>query len=182
MRAWSLPLILFAMMTGGLVAADKPFARGLPREPGFFPIAVWLQAPTNAERYRAIGVNTYVGLWRGPTDEQLDSLDKAGIRLICGQDERSLRYKDRPTIVGWMQGDEPDNAQSLGQGKGYVPPILPSRIVEGYEKIREADPDRPVLLNLGQGVAWDGYYGRGVRTNHPEDYREYINADNRGGK
>ena len=26
------------------------------------------------------------------------------------------------------------------------------------------------MLNLGQGVAWDGWYGRGVRTNHPEDY------------
>ena len=31
-----------------------------------------------------------------------------------------------------------------------------------------------MLLNLGQGVAWDGWYGRGVRTNHPEDYAEYI--------
>ena len=30
------------------------------------------------------------------------------------------------------------------------------------------------MLNLGQGVAWDGCYGRGVRTNHPEDYPEYI--------
>jgi hypothetical protein len=73
-----------------------------------------------------------------------------------------------------MHGDEPDNAQSLGRGKGYGPPILPARIVEGYEKIRKADPDRPVLLNLGQGVAWDGWYGRGVRTNHPEDYPEYL--------
>jgi hypothetical protein len=73
-----------------------------------------------------------------------------------------------------MHGDEPDNAQSLGQGKGYGPPISPATIVEGYEKIRKADPDRPVLLNLGQGVAWDGYYGRGVRTNHPEDYSQYL--------
>jgi hypothetical protein len=23
-------------------------------------------------------------------------------------------------------------------------------------------------------VAWDGWYGRGVRTNHPEDYPEYV--------
>ena len=30
------------------------------------------------------------------------------------------------------------------------------------------------MLNLGQGVAWDGWYGRGVRTNHPEDYAEYV--------
>jgi hypothetical protein len=33
---------------------------------------------------------------------------------------------------------------------------------------------RPVLLNLGQGVAWDRYVGRGPRTNHPEDYPEYV--------
>ena len=25
-----------------------------------------------------------------------------------------------------------------------------------------------------QGVAWDGWRGRGVRTNHPEDYPEYV--------
>lgn len=33
---------------------------------------------------------------------------------------------------------------------------------------------RPVWLNLGQGVAWDGWHGRGIRTNMPEDYPEYI--------
>ncbi|MFO0889029.1 MAG: beta-galactosidase [Isosphaeraceae bacterium] len=171
-RLWI--LLTIACSSGWAHAADAPFRRGLPTDPGFFPIAVWLQAPANAERYRAIGINTYVGLWRGPTDEQLDLLDRAGIRLICGQSERSLRFKDRPTIIGWMHGDEPDNAQSLGRGKGYGPPIPPEKIVEGYDRIRKADPDRPVLLNLGQGVAWDGWYGRGVRTNHPEDYPRYV--------
>ncbi|WP_435010285.1 beta-galactosidase [Tundrisphaera lichenicola] len=175
MPAWRI-VLLFLGLANGVMAepAQSTFPKGLPQTPEFFPVAVWLQAPSNAERYRAIGINTYVGIWRGPTEEQLDLLDKSGIRLICGQGERSLRFKDRSTIVGWMHGDEPDNAQSLGQGKGYGPPISPSRIVEGYEKIRQADPDRPVLLNLGQGVAWDGYYGRGVRTNHPEDYPEYL--------
>jgi Beta-galactosidase len=175
MRACRIILLCLGLATGGMaLAEDHPFPKGLPQAPESFPLAVWLQAPSNADRYRAIGINTYVGLWRGPTEEQLDALDKAGIRLICGQSERSLRFKERPTIVGWMHGDEPDNAQSLGQGKGYGPPIPPATIVEGYEKIRKADPDRPVLLNLGQGVAWDGYYGRGVRTNHPEDYPEYL--------
>jgi hypothetical protein len=175
MRARQIALTtLFVAICGMAYAADVPYPKGLLRSPEFFPLAVWLQSPANAAKYRAIGVNTYVGLYRGPTEEQLDALDKAGIRVICGQSERSLRFKDRPTIVGWMHGDEPDNAQSLGQGKGYGPPIPPEKIVEGYEKIRQADPDRPVLLNLGQGVAWDGWYGRGVRTNHPEDYPEYL--------
>jgi hypothetical protein len=73
-----------------------------------------------------------------------------------------------------MHGDEPDNAQSLGTGKGWGPPIPPEKITADYDRVRAADPTRPVLLNLGQGVAWDGWYGRGVRTNHPEDYTEYV--------
>lgn len=139
-----------------------------------FPIAVWLQSPDNAERYRAIGINTYVALYRGPTEEQLDMLDAAGMKAIVGQSERSLRFKDRPTIVAWMHDDEPDNAQALPDGKGYGPPVPPGSIVEDYRAMKQADPTRPVLLNLGQGVAWDGWVGRGVRTNHPEDYPEYL--------
>ena len=34
--------------------------------------------------------------------------------------------------------------------------------------MKQADPDRPVMLNLGQGVAYDNYIGRGVRRNHPD--------------
>jgi hypothetical protein len=158
----------------GSLAAEAKFARGLPRRPDFFPLAVWLQAPGNALRYRGIGINIYVGLWRGPTEDQLRQLDEAGMLLIAAPSARALQFKNRPTIVGWMQRDEPDNAQSLGRGKGYGPPIPAADIVARYSETRRADPDRPVLLNLGQGVAWDGYFGRGVRTNHPEDYPEYV--------
>jgi hypothetical protein len=73
-----------------------------------------------------------------------------------------------------MHGDEPDNAQALPQGTGWGPPIPPETIVADYGKLHAKDPSRPVLLNLGQGVAWDAYYGRGVRSNHPEDYPKYI--------
>ncbi|MDP2899169.1 MAG: hypothetical protein Q8Q12_21755 [bacterium] len=147
---------------------------GPPSDPGYFPIAVWLQEPRDAQRYKDAGFNLYVGLWRGPTEEQLAALKAAGMSVICHQNESGLRHKDDKIIVGWMHGDEPDNAQPLRDGKGYGPPIAPEKIVADYEKIREADPSRPVLLNLGQGVAWDAWHGRGVRTNHPEDYLEYI--------
>ena len=144
------------------------------RSVDFFPIAVWLQNPSNAKKYRAAGFNTYVCLWKGPTEKHLAQLKKADMKVICHQNKVGLKHIDDPTIIGWMHGDEPDNAQSLGKGKGYGPPILPKKIIDGYQKIRSADPTRPVFLNLSQGVAWDGWYGRGVRTNHPEDYPEYI--------
>lgn len=154
-----------------------PYARwefGPRADPDYFPIAVWLQSPTNAEKYKAAGINLYIGLWKGPTEEQLAELKQAGMPLICDQNDVGMKHLKDRTIVGWMHGDEPDNAQSLGEGKGYGPPIKPERIVEDYHKIAAADPSRPVWLNLGQGVAWDAYRGRGVRTNHPEDYPEYA--------
>jgi hypothetical protein len=94
--------------------------------------------------------------------------------VICDQNAVGLANNDNPIIAGWMHGDEPDNAQSLGKGKGYGPPIPPQKIVEEYRRMHAADPTRPVMLNLGQSVAWDNYIGRGVRRNHPEDYPEYV--------
>jgi hypothetical protein len=140
----------------------------------FFPIAVWLQAPSNAARYKAIGINLYVALWRGPTEEQLAELERSGMAVICSQNEFARAHLDRKSIVGWMHGDEPDNAQELPGKKGYGPPVAPEKIVASYRRIQAADPTRPVLLNLGQGVAWDGWHGRGVRSRHPEDYPEYV--------
>jgi hypothetical protein len=157
--------------------AERPASKwknGPPTDERYFPIAVWVQDPRNAARFKSAGINLYVGLWRGPTTNQLAALEQAGMSVICGQNRSGLDQKDHPAIVGWMHGDEPDNAQSLGEGKGYGPPILPEKIVRDYERMRAADPTRPVLLNLGQGVAWDNYIGRGVRRNHPEDYPEYV--------
>ncbi len=147
---------------------------GPSKAPGYFPLAVWLQDPKNAPKYQAIGINVFVALWEGPNAQQIAELKKHGMPVICEQNRYALEHLDEPTIIGWMHGDEPDNAQSLPGGKGYGPPILPAKIVEDYQKIKAADPTRPVMLNLGQGVAWDGWYGRGVRTNHPEDYPEYA--------
>ncbi len=150
------------------------WSRGPSADPAFFPIAVWLQDPANADRYRHAGFNTYVGLWEGPTETQLAALKKAGMKVICAQNEVGLRHLDDPTIIGWMHDDEPDNAQSLGARLGWGAPIAPAKVVETYQHMRNADPSRPVLLNLGQGVAWDNWYGRGSRSRHPEDYPKYL--------
>lgn len=168
--------ILSCLAAGADPAASgyQTWTHGPSTDPGYFPIAVWLQNPQNAARYKQAGINTFVGLWRGPTEVQLNQLAAAGMKLICDQNKVALQNLDNPVIIGWMHGDEPDNAQSLGEGKGYGPPVPAETIVKDYLRIRAADPTRPVMLNLGQGVAWDGWYGRGVRTNHPEDYPGYI--------
>jgi hypothetical protein len=44
---------------------------GVLHSPDFFPLAVWLQNPANAARYKIAGINLCVGLWRGPIEQQL---------------------------------------------------------------------------------------------------------------
>jgi len=178
-RPWIWAFAGAALATG--FASEPPnlslsakWSRGPSSDPAFFPLAVWLQDPSNAERYRRAGFNTYVGLWHGPTDEQLAGLKDAGMKVVCEQNDVALRHLEDPTIVGWMHGDEPDNAQPKASGPGWGPPIPPETIVADYRRMRAKDPSRPVLLNLGQGVAWDGWYGRGSRSNHPEDYPKYL--------
>jgi hypothetical protein len=152
-------------------------SRGLLSDPNYFPIAVWLQSPENAEKYKKAGVNLYVGLWQGPTETQLAQLKAAGMPVICEQNAAGLAHKADKTIVGWMHGDEPDNAQPVkdpltGQ-ESWGDHIPPARIVADYAKLRAADPTRPILLNLGQGVANDEWIGRGSNARF-DDYLTYV--------
>ena len=159
------------------VATYAKWKHGPSASADYFPIAVWLQDPSNAARYKAAGFNLYVGLWEGPNEGQLAALKAAGMPVICEQNAVGLAHKDDPTIVGWMHGDEPDNAQPVKDpvtGKaGYGPCISPTKIVADYERLRAADPTRPIMLNLGQGVANDAWVGRGEGAKL-EDYETYV--------
>jgi len=156
-------------------AASTPTSARAPwNDPNFFPICVWLQSPSKAAAYKAAGINVYVGLWRGPTEEQLAELKRQGMYVVCALNSVGRAHLDDPTILAWMHSDEPDNAQALRGERGYGPPIPPDKVVADYRQWKAIDPKRPVLLNLGQGVAWDQWIGRGVRRNHPEDYPLYV--------
>jgi len=146
-------------------------------DPGFFPIGVWLQNPAHARAYRSIGVNTYVALWKGPTPGKLRQLRAAGMHAIVRQTPDSLDPEFRDTVIAWfLRPDEPDNAQPKKGGEGYDPPVPPEEMARRYAALKRRDRSRPVYLNLGQGVAWDGWVGRGPRTGHPEDYPAYLEA------
>lgn len=157
--------------------AFAQWTNGPPADPGYFPIAVWLQSPNQAAKYKAAGINLYLALWDGPTERQLAELKAAGMPVICDQNKAGLAHLNDPTIVGWMQPDEPDNAQEVrdpATGKrGYGPPTSPQKIIDDYRKMRKADPTRPIYLGLGQGVANDQWNGRGS-AGKPQDYPEYV--------
>ncbi|MBV9864283.1 MAG: hypothetical protein JO316_02925 [Abitibacteriaceae bacterium] len=175
------PLVMVALTSLPVsAAATSPYAQwqyGPPADPNYFPIAVWLQGPQNAAKFKAAGINLYIGLWQGPTEEQLTTLKAAGMPVICEQNAVGLAHKTDKTIVGWMHGDEPDNAQAItdpATGKqGWGGPVPPPKIVAEYEQMRASDPTRPIMLNLGQGVSNDQWIGRGTGA-RPDDYLTYV--------
>ena len=138
-----------------------PFSNGFSDSQDYFPIGVWLQNTRDAGAYAAMGVNTFVGLWQGPTEGQLAELAKAGMYAIAEQNEVGLTSPNAHVIKAWMHGDEPDNAQPL-PGGGHGDCILPNQVVSKFATIRSRDPTRPVFLNFGrlrrreQGLAWKG--------------------------
>ena len=172
-RACVLLLALLGLITPA--PADpvyKQWSHGPSADPSYFPIAVWLQEPRLAPKYKAAGFNVYVGLWRGPTEQQLGELKQNGMQLFCEMNDVGRAHMDDPTIVGWMHGDEPDNAQPK-RGGGYGPFIKPQVVQQWYGQKKQADPTRPVMLNLGQGVANDNWHGRGSGAKL-DDYRDFV--------
>jgi hypothetical protein len=161
------------------LAWKSPYAgwtRGIPTDPAFFPIACWLQGSWHATELAQLGINIYVGNNAG-TDpmaaSDLATIKALGMYAIIGQDSVGLASIDDPTVVGWwMTPDEPDNAQSNGMG-GYGPPVAPATLVTQYQAYQTADPTRPIWLGLGQGVAYDGWEGRG--SNAPPE-SQYVPA------
>jgi hypothetical protein len=163
------------MLEPRVLMAGSPYAgfsNGPPTDPGFFPIGVWYQNLTTTviNGYGAMGVNVYVYPASGMTTGLLTTIKNAGMYAVLPQDAFGLSQVANKTIIGWFNSpDEPDNAQPNGSG-GYGDPVNPQAMIAKYNALRAGDATRPVLVNLGQAVAWDGWIGRGARTGHSEDY------------
>lgn len=161
----------------------------------YFPIGVWLQSPDNAGKYETVGVNSYIALYDGtieysPTDGPI-LVDLRNYKMpVFGDQATGLSGPDAaehltdPIIEGWVQEDEPDNAQP-GPNGTYVACVPPATIVADYKQFMAADPNRPVFLGLGQGTVYDvgsPYIGRGAVCDEPSrslnDYPKYIQGAN----
>src|SRR5271165_2428749 len=168
------PLFLSLTLAGAAVSGPSAwpaptYENGLPSDPRFFPIGVWLQPPRSAGEYKAIGINTFVGLWEGPTEAQLAELSKTGLYVVAEQNEVGLNSPNRGIIKGWMQGDEPDNAQIAGLGR-FGPCIPAAEVARRSRALKDRDPTRPVLVTFGRGVADPSWHGRGTCTGDVKYY------------
>jgi hypothetical protein len=166
------PADTFLPWAGGPAYYAK-WTHGPPADENFFPIAVWLQSPSNATRYKNVGVNLFIGLWQGPTESQLTGLASAGVPTFCDQGGVWNSHLGDSTIWGWLQGDEPDNAQPR-TGGGYDPCIPPSTVIARHDTMVQNDSTRPVWLNLGRGVSDTQWIGRGDCTGRTDMYTDYA--------
>ena len=167
-------LILCVVLTGGVLFAQDR-AQG-KNDPEYFPIAVWAQNPTNASAYKENGINMYISIHGGIDQEKLDHLKKADMKFITHQNKFGLTRLDEPLIYGWMHGDEPDNAQRSKTPNKWDPCKDPADIIRDYEKIKKNDPSRPVYLNVGRGVAYTNWVGRGVCRGRTDMYKVSNNG------
>jgi hypothetical protein len=163
---------------GTAFGLPQPFTTSyLPYDYSYFPLAVWMQDPLKtAALYKANGINTFLALWNPLNEAQWNVLKSAGVRVFCNQNDYGLSLGNDTILAGWhIKEDEPDNAQSDGKG-GYNPCIDPSIIISEYNAIKQKDPSRPVIIGLGQGVAYTNYIGRGACRNNTDLYKVANNG------
>ncbi len=144
-------------------SAPKVYKNGLPTEASYFPIGVWLQSPSNAPEYKAIGVNLFIGLYEGPTEGQLAELAERQMPVIAEQNDVALKSPNAGVVRGWIAADEPDNAQPLASGS-WGSCIPANEVAKRSADIKAKDPTRPVLISFGRGVADPAWRGRGSCT------------------
>lgn len=119
-----------------------------------FHTGVWLQDPGDAPKWKSFGVNRFVGIWKGPTQAEINTLRAAGMKVYAEPTEAALA-DTTGTVVGLLQIDEPDNSQPTTDGWG--PPMPTAEIQRRYAEMKSKS-QLPVFLNLSQGIAWPEKY------------------------
>jgi hypothetical protein len=118
----------------GLVVNGKPF----------FPLMGFYQSPKSFANAAAIGLNGefYPGGDPAPK-EYLDALKAAGLYGMVPFDANAVGH---PALAAWLLPHEPDSAYLKGKED-----MSPAAMLAAYEKIKKADPSRPVVLDFSPG-------------------------------
>lgn len=149
-------------------------------DPGYFPVGVWMQNPdrtyngqTSAAAYKSIGVNLDVTVngWPGcawcPAME--DELIRTGwdvfpwvggghtSNTFPGIDRVKARTPLGSRVKAWTLDDEPD----MRRWDVKATDVYPANFRQFGDRVRAADPSRPVYTNFGKAMAiygWNGYH------------------------
>jgi hypothetical protein len=167
--------VLTGVTLRGLDGGDYP--AGLPNDPAFFPIGVWLEAvhdQGDVDADRAVGLNVYVGI---TADSNLDLVEASGVHLLAQVSE--LGGSTSAAVDGWLVADEADMMYGPGRDdwsgtEGWNTCIPPQDQGGecGYTVMQESAglaPDGELrYANYGMGVAF---------TNTDEEAAAFVNAD-----
>jgi hypothetical protein len=149
-------------------------------DPAYWPIGVWMQNPdrvldgkTSAQAYAEIGVNVDVTINQWPGAAWAPAMEDELIArtwdatMWAGGDYRSTtfpgvdRVKARPEVAPrvkmWGLDDEPD----IRRDNTTDTTIFPTNFKTFGDKVRAADPTRPVYANYGKAMGvpdWNGYH------------------------
>ncbi|HBZ71041.1 MAG TPA: hypothetical protein DEP35_15435 [Deltaproteobacteria bacterium] len=95
------------------------------------------------------------------------------MQTLAAQNAVALAYNrtlldGRPVVVGWTLPDEPDDE----------PKTPPPQVRALFDRMKLADPTRPILLNLSPGPGWDDetWIGQGGLIRPERDYPAYLIA------
>jgi hypothetical protein len=90
---------------------DGTYPNGLPNDPAFFPLGVWLETvidPAQVRQDRSFGLNLYVGLAHDDVAD-LDAIEAGGMHLLVQTDEWAGDPRaGHPAVDGWVVYDEAD--------------------------------------------------------------------------
>ncbi|WP_213456089.1 hypothetical protein [Rhizomonospora bruguierae] len=138
------------------------WSNGLPADPGFFPIAVWLQDPrrerngrVNAANYRAAGFTVFAGQWDFPeredANDRLATIREHGMYLFAagGTTRQAAQARELPAakaLAGLHLGDEQDMSTDPRH-------ITPEEVDSLAMELHRTDSTRPVYNNWGKAFA-----------------------------
>jgi len=124
---------------------------------GVYPIAVWAMGAGTAPAFSKMGVNIFVG---GEGDDPKAWADAIAESKCVGfvhwkgrSDEARKVVASSPGFLGWMHGDEPDNAGTDAKGEYHATMIMPDVLIGRYEAMKKSSTPAPMYLNLGVGLA-----------------------------
>ncbi len=140
------------------------FANGLPSDPSYFPLAVWLESVTdqgNVNLDKDAGLNLYVGL---TSDSNLSLVQGNGMRVILLEEEWRAKKAAvlNPAVAGWTMLDEIDMSQGPDRGYTTLTNIL----------ARLPNDGRMRYNNYGKGVMF--WESNGQAARFVNDFQQVV--------